>query len=64
MSGQDNAAVVRGWAQAAFGQHDLEAAAKFLAPDWVGHWVGMPEGHGHEGFKRLARDKAPIIAAR
>jgi steroid delta-isomerase-like uncharacterized protein len=54
MSAQDNLAVARGWAQAAFGQHDLEAAAKFLAPDWVGHWVGMPEGHGAEGFKRLA----------
>jgi steroid delta-isomerase-like uncharacterized protein len=54
MSVQDNAAVARGWAQAAFIQHDLEAAARFLTPDWVGHWVGMPEGHGHEGFKRLA----------
>jgi steroid delta-isomerase-like uncharacterized protein len=54
MSAQDNAAVARGWARAAFNQHDLEAAAQFLAPDWVGHWVGMPEGHGHEGFKRLA----------
>ena len=54
MAAQDNAEVARGWAQAAFNQHDLEAAAQFLAPDWVGHWVGMPEGHGHEGFKRLA----------
>jgi len=45
MSAQDNLAVARGWAQAAFGQHDLEAA-EFLAPDRVGHWVGMLEGHG------------------
>ena len=46
MSTQDNLAVARGWAQAAFNQHDLDAAAQFLAPDWVGHWAGMPEGYG------------------
>lgn len=50
----DNAAIARRWAQAAFNQHDLDAAVAFLAPDWVGHWVGMPEGRGADGFKRLA----------
>ena len=54
MSAQENLAVARGWALAAFNQHDLDAAARFLATDWVGHWVGMPEAHGHDGFKRLA----------
>ena len=49
-----NTAVVRQWAQATFNEHDLDAAAEFLAPDWVGHWVGLPEGHGVTGFKRLA----------
>ena len=54
MAAEDNAAIVRGWAQAAFNQHDLEAAAQFLAPDWVGHWAGRGEEQGVEGFKRLA----------
>ena len=46
MAAEDNAAIVRGWAQAAYNQHDLEAAAQFLAPDWVGHWAGLGEEHG------------------
>jgi predicted ester cyclase len=50
MAAEDNAAIVRGWAQAAFNQHDLDAAAQFLAPDWV----GLGEEHGVAGFKRLA----------
>jgi steroid delta-isomerase-like uncharacterized protein len=54
MADDDNAAVARRWAQAAFDQHDLAAAAAFLAPDWVGHWGGMPEGRGADGFRRLA----------
>jgi steroid delta-isomerase-like uncharacterized protein len=54
VSNDDNAAVARGWAHAAFNQHDLDAAAAFLAPDWVGHWAGLPEGCGADGFKRLA----------
>jgi steroid delta-isomerase-like uncharacterized protein len=54
MSNDNNAAVARRWAQAAFDHHDLDAAAEFLAPDWVGHWVGMPEGRGADGFRRLA----------
>lgn len=51
---EENAAIVRGWAQAAFNQHDLDAAAQFLAPDWVVHWAGLGEEHGEEGFRRLA----------
>jgi steroid delta-isomerase-like uncharacterized protein len=54
MTEQDNRAVARGWAQAAFVRHDLDAAMAFLTDDWVGHWAGMPDAHGHEGFKRLA----------
>jgi steroid delta-isomerase-like uncharacterized protein len=54
MAAEDNAAIVRGWAQAAFNQHDLEAAAQFLAPDWVGYWAGLGQERGVEGFKRLA----------
>ena len=53
MAAEDNAAIVRGWAQAAFNQHHLEAAAQFLTPDWVGHWAGLGDEHGAEGFKRL-----------
>ena len=54
MTAMDHADIVRGWAQAAFNQHDLDAAAEFLAPDWVGHWAGLGTEHGVEGFKRLA----------
>jgi steroid delta-isomerase-like uncharacterized protein len=54
MTAEENVAIVRGWAHAAFNQHDLDAAAQFLAPDWVGHWAGLGEEHGVEGFKRLA----------
>jgi steroid delta-isomerase-like uncharacterized protein len=54
MPNDDNAAVARRWAQAAFNEHDLDAAAAFLAHDWVGHWVGMSDGHGADGFRRLA----------
>jgi predicted ester cyclase len=54
MPAEDNAAVVRAWAQATFIQHDLEAAAHYLTADWAGHWAGFGEGHGVEGFKRLA----------
>ena len=51
---QDNAAVARAWAQAAWIQHDLEAAAAYLAPEWVGHYAGIGEAHGGEDFKRVA----------
>jgi len=54
MSSDDNAAIARRWAEAAFIQHDLDAAARFVAPDWIGHWAGVGEEHGVEGFKRLA----------
>jgi steroid delta-isomerase-like uncharacterized protein len=54
MTAEDNAAIVRGWSQAAFNQHDLDKAAEFLAQDWAGHWAGLGEEHGLEGFKRLA----------
>jgi predicted ester cyclase len=54
MPAEDNAAVARAWARAAFIEHDLDAAAAFLAPDWVGHWAGLGEGRGIEGFKRPA----------
>ena len=54
MAAMDHADIVRGWAQAAFNQHDLDAAAQFLAPDWVGHWAGLGEEHGVAGFKGLA----------
>ena len=54
MTAMDHADIVRGWAQAAFNQHDLDAAAQFLAPDWVGHWAGLGTEHGVAGFKRLA----------
>ena len=37
MSIGDNAAVARAWAQAAWQQHDLDAATRFLASDWIGH---------------------------
>jgi predicted ester cyclase len=50
----DNAAIARSWAQAAFTEHDLDAAVQFLAPNWVGHWAGLGDARGAEGFKRLA----------
>ena len=53
MSIGDNAAVARAWAQAAWQQHDLDAAAKFLASDWIGHHAGLGEAHGWDGFKRV-----------
>jgi predicted ester cyclase len=33
---------------------DNAAAARYITPDWVGQWAGSGEGHGVEGFKRLA----------
>jgi len=54
MAVDDNAAIVGAWAQAAFNQHDVDAAARFLAPDWVGHWAGLGDDRGVEGFKHLA----------
>jgi steroid delta-isomerase-like uncharacterized protein len=53
MSIDDNAAVARAWAQAAWQQHDLDAAARFLANDWIGHYAGLGEAHGRDGFKRV-----------
>jgi len=52
----DTAAVARAWALAAWNQHDLDAAAAFLAPDWVGHYAGLDDAHGHDGFKRVAME--------
>jgi C-1 hydroxylase len=60
MSAEENAAVARAWAQAAWNRHDLDAAARFLAPDWVGHYAGLGEARGPEGFKRVA---AALLAA-
>ena len=54
MAAEDNAAVARAWAHAAWNQHDVDAAARFLAPDWVGHYGGLGDAHGPEGFKRVA----------
>ena len=54
MAAEDNAAVARAWAQATWIQHDLEAAVRYLAPDWVGHYAGIGEARGLEGFKRIA----------
>jgi steroid delta-isomerase-like uncharacterized protein len=54
MAAEDNAAVARAWAQATWIQHDLEAAVRYLAPDWVGHYAGVGEARGLEGFKRIA----------
>jgi steroid delta-isomerase-like uncharacterized protein len=54
MTAEDNALVVRRWAHAAFNLHDLDQAAQFITPDWLGHWAGFGEGQGVEGFKRLA----------
>jgi steroid delta-isomerase-like uncharacterized protein len=54
MSTEENAAVARAWAQAAWQQHDLDAAAEYLAPDWVGHYAGIGEVQGVDGFKRVA----------
>jgi steroid delta-isomerase-like uncharacterized protein len=54
MPAEDNAAVARAWAQATWIQHDLEAAALYLASDWVGHYAGIGEARGLEGFKRIA----------
>ena len=53
MSAENNAAVARAWAQAAWVQHDLDAAAQYLAPDWVGHYAGIGDAHGVDGFKRI-----------
>jgi steroid delta-isomerase-like uncharacterized protein len=55
ISAEDNAAVARAWAQAAWVQHDLEAAAQYLAPDWVGHYAGIGDAHGVDGFKQIAQ---------
>src|SRR5690348_8236065 len=52
----DTAAVAREWALAAWNQHDLDAAAALLAPDWVGHFAGLGEVHGRDGFKRVAME--------
>ncbi len=60
MLAEDNAAVARAWAQAAWNRHDLDAAARFLALDWVGHYGGLGDVHGPEGFKRVA---AAFLAA-
>ena len=54
MSAKGNAAVARTWAQAAWLEHDLEAAAQYLAPDWVGHHAGLGDAQGVDGFKRIA----------
>ena len=54
MLADDSAAVARAWAQAAWNQHDLDTAATFLAPDWVGHYGGLGDAYGLEGFKRVA----------
>ncbi len=54
MAAEDNAAVARAWAHAAWNQHDVDAAARFLAPDWVGHYGGLGDAHGPEGFTRVA----------
>jgi hypothetical protein len=40
--------------EAAWIQHDLEAAAAYLAPEWVDHYAGICEAHGGEDFKRVA----------
>ena len=52
--GDDPAAVARAWALAAWNQHDLDAAAAFLAPDWAGHYAGLGDAYGPDGFKRIA----------
>lgn len=54
MSAQDNAAIARAWAQAAWQQHDLDAAARYLTSDWVGHYAGIGDAQGVDGFKRVA----------
>ena len=54
MSTNDHLALARAWAEAAWKNHDVDAAAQFLAPDWVGHYERLEEVHGHEGFKRVA----------
>ena len=54
MSAEDNAALARAWAQAAWQQHDLDAAARYLAPDWVGHYAGIGDAQGVDDFKRIA----------
>lgn len=50
----DSLSLARAWAEAAWKNHDLDAAAAFLAPDWVGHYEGLEEVHGRDGFKRIA----------
>jgi steroid delta-isomerase-like uncharacterized protein len=54
MSTENNAAVARAWAQATWQQHDLEAAVQYLASDWVGHYAGIGDAQGVDGFKRIA----------
>jgi steroid delta-isomerase-like uncharacterized protein len=54
MAAEDNAAVARAWAQTTWIQHDLEAAARYLASDWIGHYAGIGEAHGVDGFKHIA----------
>ena len=54
MSDANAAHIARSWAEAAWNQHDLDAAVRFLAPDWVGHYAGLCEATGPEGFKQVA----------
>ena len=50
----DPQSLARAWAEAAWKDRDLDAAAAFLTPDWVGHYEGLEEAHGRDGFKRVA----------
>lgn len=54
MSVTDPRSLARAWAEAAWKNHDLDAAATFLTPNWVGHYAGLEEVHGRDGFKRAA----------
>ena len=48
------AAIARDWAIAAWNRHDLDAAATFLTPDWIGHYAGLGDARGYDAFKRVA----------
>jgi steroid delta-isomerase-like uncharacterized protein len=53
VSSQENSEIIHGWANA-INAGDIDIAIKFLAPDFAGHFTGMPEPvRSPEGFKQM-----------